>query len=93
LRREKIFDQKIYWSKFLEDNYSRGNDFATIKTFRPKIFVSKFLVDNCPRGNDFVAIKIFEKEIVLSKFYWITIAEEMILRYKIFDHKFPGQNF
>jgi hypothetical protein len=36
------------WSKFVVGNYSRGNDFATIKHFSPK-----FLVDNYPRGNEF----------------------------------------
>jgi hypothetical protein len=45
------------------NNYSRGNDFGTIK-----IFGHNFLVDNYSRGNDFATIKKFRPKIYRSKF-------------------------
>jgi hypothetical protein len=47
----------MFLSKFLMDNYFRGNDFATIKKFRTKNILSKFLLNNYSRGNNFPRIK------------------------------------
>ena len=62
------------------DNYSRGNDFATIKIFEQKICWYKFLVDFYSRGNDFAAIKKNFDKNFSTNFKWVTILEELILQ-------------
>jgi len=37
---------KIFWRKFLVQNYFRGNDFATIKIFDQKLFDQKIFIEN-----------------------------------------------
>jgi len=51
------------------ENYSPGNDFATIKIFEQKIFWYKFLVDNYSRGNDFATIKNLRPKIFLFQIF------------------------
>jgi hypothetical protein len=45
------------------DNYSRGNEFPTIKFFEQKNCWSKYLLNNYSRGNNFARIKKISKKI------------------------------
>ena len=66
---------------FLADNYSWGNDFATIKIFDQKFFSQMFLVDNYSRGNEFAMIKKnVDQKFVPKISKWVTNLEEMILQ-------------
>ena len=56
-----MFEQKFFYSKFLVDNYSWGNDFAAVKISWPIFFSLKCLVDNYSWGNDFATKQIFDQ--------------------------------
>jgi hypothetical protein len=87
LQPKNCFDQKVFIN-FSVDNYSWGNDLATIKNYRQKIFWWKLLVERYSWGNDFAIKEILDQTIFCKHFLWITILEEMILQgYKFFDRK------
>jgi hypothetical protein len=63
------------------DNYSPGNDFATIQNNRPKKILVEIFSGNYSRGNDFATIKNFRpKKFLGQNFLWITILEKVILQ-------------